>query len=158
MKYLIPIIVITVFLACSQETELAIDYSKFTQITLIDTFDNELILDSASHIFKANYYPMYIGKWKDSILLEYHPENIKQVYYDVETITMVSPDSFLFELTYEYPNNESLNFFVDTSRIIGSVLRYLPFTASLTKDNPNPDRESPTRGEYLSYPVFIENF
>ena len=57
MKYIILILTLVLLISCSDEKE--VERNKFLDIVLIDTFDNELIFDTTSHIEKTIYHPSY---------------------------------------------------------------------------------------------------
>lgn len=140
MKYLIPIFIISLF-ACSNIQEANRDFSK---IVLIDTFDNELVLDTVNHARRTKYYPLYIGKYQDTISLEYTTEsiNLPIKYTNVE---------------YKYPDSLDVRIFIDTTKIIGSGIGQLLLPSPNANDELDFFGGFRWRGKYKSYPVFIEN-
>ena len=141
MKYIIPIFIISLF-ACSNSQEVETDFSK---VVLIDTFDNELVLDTSNQIKETIYQPLYIGEYQEEIPLKYLADSVEiEHYYPHEILDGNSRK--LTTIYYKYPDSSDLKLFVDTSKIIGSAIDY---TYEIEPDM--------FRGKYKSYPVFFEN-
>ena len=133
MKYLIPIFIISLF-ACSKSQETNTD---FTKIVLIDTFDNELILDIKKTREDVIFHPLYIGKHQKEIILEYF-SNIVDIPHYYPHVTYKHQGSMkLKEVNYREPGSNDLKIFIDTSKVIGSAII--------------------SKVQYKCYPVFIEN-
>ncbi len=118
-------------------------YSQFEKVVLVDTFHNELQLDTASFITEAEFHPMYIGKIRDSIALKYRSRAIK--------------NRTLHWKENRRPNSADLEIFVDTTRKIGSA------TNIFIPPPPGPQASKVDwnlldhRGKISSYPVMLAN-
>ncbi len=113
-------------------------------IELIDTFDNELRLDTASHISDADFHTIYIGMPKDSIVLSYRWQ--ETIYSDSEF--------FRKRMTRNTP---PMRIYVDTTQIIGVMSRFaLPAPTGCEKMY---DQQGLWiyRKPIKAYPIFIKN-
>jgi hypothetical protein len=122
-----------------------IENSLVKPILLIDTFQNKLTLDTATTISTANFYPMYIGARKDSILLNYWSGDIdykSRGYNDFRRI-----------------DSSGLTVYVDTTQITGSVNTFVYIPTSTTPNESQKERLSRGvfRGVNKSYPIIIRN-
>jgi len=111
---------------------------------LIDTFKNQLKLDTASFITEAAFHPMFIGEKKDSIILSYNSKKVEHRHFEWNVNKM--------------PDSNDLAVYIDTTKIIGSSIN------TITALPPKLENEldwkitiDEERGEFKSYPVIIEN-
>ncbi|WP_367392355.1 hypothetical protein [Lewinella sp. LCG006] len=114
----------------------------YSQIILVDTFQSPLTLDTASTISESSFHPLFIGHLSDSIPLNY--STWKVVHQTTEWDTYPMPDSL------------GLALFVDTSKIVGSGIRYLP-PLQLDREGILEWELIDVRGGIKSYPVFVTN-
>lgn len=77
----------------------------YSDVVLYDNFDNELLLDTISNHFEAQFSPVYIGDLKDSIRLTYKPAKIENRTPDWDK--------------YKRPSSKELRIYIDTTKIIG---------------------------------------
>lgn len=134
---------------CQDSTKALIDNpnKELEYIALIDTFRNQLQLDTANSITEAEFHPMYMGRKRDSILLNYWPGEI-----EYKSINWKK---------YKRPDSSEVSIFVDTTQIIGSVNRFI------APPPPPPNAESDEkeykwerkffRGDIKSFPIFVKN-
>ncbi|QNR25113.1 hypothetical protein [Croceimicrobium hydrocarbonivorans] len=111
----------------SEEKEL-----PYSDLILYDHFDNELLLDTISNHFEAQFSPTYIGELRDSIKLTYKPAKIENRTPDWDK--------------YRRPNPKDLGIYIDTTKTIG-------FSMSIWEYYKKPEY----RVGKKSYPVIIEN-
>lgn len=104
----------------------------YSDVILYDYFDNELLLDTISNHFEAQFSPTYIGELRDSIKLTYKPAKIENRTPDWDK--------------YRRPNPKDLGIYIDTTKTIG-------FSMSVWEYYKKPEY----RVGKKSYPVFIEN-
>jgi len=104
----------------------------YSDVILYDHFDNELLLDTISNHFEAQFSPTYIGELRDSIKLTYKPAKIENRTPDWDK--------------YRRPNPKDLGIYIDTTKTIG-------FSMSVWEYYKKPEY----RVGKKSYPVFIEN-
>lgn len=142
MKQIVSIILTLLVLTSCQNREnknllLEIEKSESTElpysnVVLYDNFDNELLLDTMSNHFEAQFSPVYIGDLKDSIRLTYNPSKIENRTPDWDK--------------YKRPNPKDLGIYIDTTKTIG-------FSMSVWEYYNKPEY----RVGKKSYPIFIEN-
>lgn len=114
------------------------------KMTLIDTLKNVLKPDTASFIKESEFHPIYIGQKCDSIVLNYNSREIEQITFDW--------------YQYRSPDSIDLKIFVDSTRTIGSAVRFfVPPPASPNSKERYEWKTKKYRGEIRSYPVMIEN-
>ncbi len=135
MKNILYVLVIFTCSCSSQEVKISL-----SKIVLIDTFKNELRFDTANFISEAEFHPMFIGKRKDSILLNYNSRKIEQRNFDWDINRM--------------SDSTDLNIYIDTTKIIGSAIQFIPLKYIEGKFESVTENY---RGETKSYPVLIEN-
>ncbi|WP_146141978.1 hypothetical protein [Prolixibacter denitrificans] len=104
----------------------------YSGIVLYDHFDNELLLDTITNHFEAQFSPVYIGNLKDSIQLTYKPSKIENRTPDWDK--------------YKRPAPNDLQIYIDTTKTIG-------FPMSVWEYYKKPEY----RVGKKSYPIFIEN-
>lgn len=131
--------------SCQDATTALINHSQeeLEHLVLIDTFNNQLQLDTAYSITEAEFHPMYMGKKQDSITLNYWPGDIEYTsrYWE----------------EYKSPDSNDLKIFVDSTQIIGSVNNfYIPPPPSFEEENQKWKRKF-VRGKIKSYPIIIKN-
>ena len=142
MKQIVSIILtLLVFTSCQNQEakKVAPEVEKserkelpYSDIVLYDDFDNELLLDTISNHFEAQFSPVYIGDLGDSIRLTYKPAKIDNRTPDWDK--------------YRRPNPNDLGIYIDTTKTIG-------FSMSVWEYYKKPEY----RVGKKSYPVFIEN-
>ncbi len=144
MKYRIGLFLLFVIGACTITDEQDFPLtSQFTRMKLIDTFHNELHLDTSRYISEAEFHPMYMGPIKDSLYLNYWSGHS----------TYRTEDWF----GYRMPDSLDMNIFVDTSRVIGAVVKFwIPPPPVLDGEDENSEIGY-FRGGIKSYPVFVQN-
>lgn len=112
---------------CKQENEKI----NFLQIYLKDKFSNKLKLDSVNKLTTSEISPLYIGKITDSITISYQTrETVKKTETYKE---------------YKLPTKNSLEMFVDTSRIIGIPMGLYDYGKYGKRNNK------------IAIPIFIKN-
>jgi len=147
MKKVVYFWIVLIYACGSQELEIGMlpTYkNSLGNIVLIDTFKNELKLDTASFITEAEFHPMFIGKRVDSIILNYNSRKIEQRHFEWTINKM--------------PDSNDLNVYIDTTKIIGSSIKTI--TALRKRLDNGLDWKTiavEERGEIKSYPVIIEN-
>lgn len=147
MKKVIFVLIGIIWSSCTErnevDTELSFLTDSYHNIVLVDTFQNQLMLDTVSYVTFSDFHPLFIGQLIDSIYLSYLTRKIahRTEYWD----------------TYPMPDSLALRIFVDTSRIVGNARGYI-------LPPPPPELEDSTyweqfniRGKIKSYPVFISN-
>ncbi len=128
-----------------------------SQIKLIDTFDNQLELDTVSSITEATFHPMYIGEKLDSIYLAYNSRAVTNRTEEWNHYKRLD-SSVLVISYYRKPDSSSIIVFVDTTQMIGSVQRYLiPPPPPPNSDSTFSWETKYYRGKTKSYLVMIEN-
>jgi len=110
-----------------------VNHAKFDPVNVIDTFKNELILESANSITTASFHPLYVGPTKDSIYLNYNMRELS--YRDYNWIE------------YSYPKSSDLLIFIDTTQYIGSINILNRFLSKSIHKNKS----------IKSYPIFLQN-
>jgi hypothetical protein len=117
---------------------------EFSQIILVDTFKNELSKDKVSSVMVAEFYPIYLGRWQDSILLNYEAVKTDQIKYNTASFKNSIPKDIII--------------WIDTTRIIGSghLSMGIPYQRSKMLDTTKWFFR-PFRVPISSYPVFIYN-
>ena len=110
----------------------AIIKTPYSDLVLYDNFDNELILDTLTNRFEAQFSPVYIGEIKDSVKLTYKTSKI--VHRTIEW------DKF------KRPTSTDLKIHIDTTKTIG-------FPMGVWEYYKKPEH----RVNKKSYPIFIEN-
>lgn len=150
MKYIAFLFLIFVFGCGPQKIEfeeVADLQNPLLEIKLLDTFHNQLRLDTLSSLESADFHPIYIGIKKDSIALNYSLSGPNYRTMDWEA--------------YRTPLTSDLEIYVDTSRVIGSAIGHFiipPPPPPLPNAKPwKSPIYAPSRGELKSYPVIIEN-
>jgi len=148
MKKIVYVMMILIW-SCQDSTKELIDNPKkeFESIELIDTFKNKLQLDTANSITEAEFYPMYMGTKKNSIMLNYWSGEIEY--------------KSMNRGQYKRPDSSDLKILVDTTQIIGSVNRFI----IPPPPPPNMENESDEykwerkifRGDIKSYPIIVKN-
>jgi len=130
---------------CGLQTDDTIKEKNFTSITLVDTFSNKLVPDTANHITEAEFHPLYMGIDQDSISLNYTSYNTN---YQTPNWNQ-----------YKHSASTGMDIFVDTSTIIGSPLGfYGVLPSSFSEDSKNGEQKRVDfRGGTKSYPVFLKN-
>ncbi|WP_047545813.1 hypothetical protein [Psychroserpens sp. Hel_I_66] len=118
----------------NSKSELKENYSK---LVIIDKFRSQLKLDSLENSRIANFQPLYMGKLKDTIELNYI--NAKAGH------TNLNWDN------YKYPKHDDLKIFIDTSKYIGSSKSNLEIFIENENGQHLPEHSS------LSYPIFLKN-
>ena len=146
-------ICIAVILSCGcQDSDNSIvdrESLELLAIELIDTFRNELQLDTATSVTTAEFHPMYIGEIKDSIVLSYSSGANGYLTFDWGR--------------FRHPDISDLSIFVDTTQTIGSVSEkvFLPPPPPPSHNQPPLEETEwkikPHRGRTTSYPVIIKN-
>ena len=144
MKNTFPLLVLLqLIFSCSNKENFK---NEFYSVNLIDTFYNELKLDTADYIKTASFHPMYIGEKSDSIILAYSTREVNHRTFDWGTSLNRAVES------------SDISVFIDTSKIIGSVNKYIFRPPPPFGGNPNIKTASVNhRGEIKSYAVFIKN-
>ena len=148
MKYwMLTLIIFTV--ACKNIVRHSDTDVEFMNVELIDTFSNVLTYKTAESITTSAYHPMYIGPELDTINLSYEARNMKYRFYNTDK--------------YEYPDSSALVIFVDTTKVVGTVNRFI----LSPPPPPQPNHQSgdsisftippATRGGHYAYPVYIKN-
>lgn len=120
-----------------QTKEPLIHANMLEKITLIDTFSNPLVVDTARYITTAYSCPMYIGEFRDTLQMNYHTEEIQHRTYEWNQ--------------FHYPKTNSIEIFVDTSRTTGEV-NDLIYHRDLSDSALQLERK-----KWKSYPVLIKN-
>ena len=144
MKHFVNIILLLLILTSCQnkkenngiaKTELKEQVSSpYSNLTLYDNFDNELILDTISKRRESQFSPVYIGQLTDSIELCYKTSKIGHRIEDIDWGK------------YRSPNATELNIFIDTTKTIG-------FPMWIWEYYKTPEY----RVNKKSYPIFIKN-
>lgn len=106
--------------------------SRYSELTLYDDFDNELILDTISIGREAQFSPLYIGELSDSIKLTYKTAKINSRTYDWDE--------------FKLPAQADLEIYIDTTRTVGFPMDTWEYYL-----------ETEHRVNKKSYPIFIQN-
>ena len=104
---------------------------NFSQIYLKDKFSNKLELDFANKITTSEISPLYIGKITETITISYQT---------LETVKKTETHK-----DYSLPEENSLEIFVDTSRIIGIPMGLYEYCKIEKRNNK------------IANPIFIKN-
>lgn len=104
---------------------------NFTEIQLEDKFTNSLKLDFADKLTTSELAPLYIGEIKENIAISY------QTYKTVEKKRTYKE--------YKRPTKNSLEIFIDTSRIIGIPMGMYEYSNTGKRNNK------------MAHPIFIKN-
>jgi len=145
MKKLFYIMMIFAY-ACNSTNKTSVEWqdeNQYRSIKLIDTFQNVLTFSSANNVTIADFHPMYIGKIKDTILLNY---NSSEAQYRT-----------LDWMKYKKPVASGLEIWVDTSRLIGSVVKKINAPPPVGSKKTIAFSQNFYRGKSKSFPVFIKN-
>ncbi|MCO6488283.1 MAG: hypothetical protein J5I98_07700 [Phaeodactylibacter sp.] len=119
--------------------------NEIEPIVFVDTFKNELKHLERYYQFGFNFYPVYNGIHKDTILIKYTSGNcfVPRAY------------------DKRYPiDNESIVILIDTSNIVGSAIgapKPPPPPVKSNLYNSNIGRTLVNRGDFYSYPVVVKN-
>lgn len=149
MKYLIFALLVGVVIPLYFQDKTTIDLTTSVNqppsITLIDTLSGTLELQKVTSFEKGYYVPLYMGKLKDTIALNYH---IARADYELPEWKGSHPE----------PGSEDLKLIVDTQHIIGRAGWFFPPPPPPVGYKFKPIRQianSPFRK--ASFLVFIEN-
>ncbi len=152
----IILIIFVIVSACShkniEKSPLEKEYESLHNIKLIDTFSNELRFVPCNYITEIKFFPIYIGRQKNSLLLTY----------------TLQDKNYLSSGNYKPADSSDLIIFVDTSKIVGSAYNFnvLPpppppyFTEKEIiewETKTKKERGKLFRGGLKSYPVIIKN-
>lgn len=142
--YLSILLFLLAFKVASNKAYDQMNDMDFSSIELIDTFTNVLSPLQQTKQSTAAFYPMYIGTYTPQIPL----------FYSSNALDHHRTRDWY---AYNTPDSSTLQLFVDTSKIIGSVqLLTIPIlpTVETTEATDEPQY---TRGNIRSYPLFILN-
>ncbi len=107
------------------------DTIEYKEIELIDKFTNKLKLDYADKLTVAELAPLYIGKIAKEIKISYQN-------------TKVIEKNQTFK-KYKFPKQNSLELFIDTTRIIGIPMGLYEYS------------KTEKRNDKIANPIFIKN-
>jgi hypothetical protein len=131
---IIQILVLIFFLICltnCKNKNRVNDKIEYNEIELIDKFTNKLKLDYADKLTVAEISPLYIGKISEEIKISY------QNYKTVEKNQTFKK--------YKFPKQNSLEIFIDTTRIIGIPMGLYEYS------------KTEKRNDKIANPIFIKN-
>ncbi|WP_299276915.1 hypothetical protein [uncultured Psychroserpens sp.] len=141
-QFVLLFLSLTTFLSC-QDSEsqkpLTLTQEKpqtplsFSNVTLIDKFKDELVLDTLSSSKTANFSALYMGSLSDSIVINYRNADQNHLVRVWEK--------------HRTPSKDELSIYIDTTKHIGSPTDY---TSWREISSIAPHRA-------LSYPIFIRN-
>lgn len=131
LKIIISIFLFTFLLCACNKTQNGVT-KKYSNVVLLDDFENNLILDTVQYKRIAQFSPLYVGAIKDSIQLTYKAPNIT---YKTKDWTQ-----------FRTPKATDLEIYIDTTKTIG-------FSMPIWKYYTAPEYREQTK----SYPVFIKN-
>ncbi|MEO8236447.1 MAG: hypothetical protein ABI549_13600 [Flavobacterium sp.] len=104
---------------------------NFSQIILMDKFSNKLKVDFANKLTTSEISPLYIGKISENITISYQT---RETVRKTETYK-----------EYKLPIKNSLEIFVDTTRIIGIPMGIYEYS------------KEGKRNDKIANPIFIKN-
>lgn len=128
---ILVLIFICIFLLNCKDKIQKNDKIEYNEIELIDKFTNKLKLDYTDKLTIAELSPLYIGKISKEIKISY------QNYKTVEKNQTLKK--------YKFPIQNSLEIFIDTTRIIGIPMGL------------NDYSKKEKRNDKIANPIFIKN-